>query len=179
MKTTIIKTRDSLAGLVSGLRFLAARISPASGNRCWRRGRSLLLLSLYLPGVSLVSAPNAPAPTQITFEILQTTCEQGPISYEFFLNSTSLGTIAGVENECTCTPPLQIFIVSDAELLATAWNAEGANNLRFVKSNGYYFSWVRATLEFPAGPMTAYYDFRGGDATDTTFVPATPVTLST
>jgi hypothetical protein len=106
------------------------------------------------------------APTKITFEILQMTCGEGAISYEFFLNSTSLGTFVGDNTQCICTPPLQTFIVSDAALLVAAWNAGGSNSLRFVKSSGYYFSWVRATLDFPAGPVTAYYDFRGGDATN-------------
>ncbi|MEY2538108.1 MAG: large repetitive protein [Verrucomicrobiota bacterium] len=165
MKTNT-KTRDSFGGLVPGLRSLAARMIPASGSQWWRRGRTLLLLTLCLPGLALVPPPGNPAPTQITFEILQTNCEDSPLSYEFFLNSTSLGTVTGVENECTCTPPLQTFIVSDAELLAAAWNAEGSNSLRFVKSYGYYFSWVRATLNFPDGPKTFYYDTRGGDATD-------------
>ena len=167
MKTTI-KTRDSLGGLMSGLRSLAAGITPASGSRWWRCGRLLLLLSLCLPVLAFaptVHAGQAQVPTQITFEILGTDCAGGG-AYEFFLNSTSIGTVVA-DSTCTCTPPLQTFIVSDAALLAAAWNAGGSNSLRLVKSSGNYFSWVRARLDFPAGPVTAHYDFRGGDATDT------------
>lgn len=154
---------------MSGLRSLAARIIPPSGSRRWWRGRSLLLLSLCIPGLAFVPAGDvaqSQAPTTITFEILEITCGGGAISHEFFLNSTSLGTFVGDDTQCTCTPPLQTFIVNDAELLAAGWNAGGSNSLRLVKSSGSYFSWVRATLDLPAGPVTVYYDFRGGDATD-------------
>jgi len=69
---TKTQTRDSLGRLVSGLRSLAAEIIPASGSHWWRRVRTLLLLSLCVPGLALVPPPSTPAPTQITFEILQT-----------------------------------------------------------------------------------------------------------
>src|ERR1035437_5112251 len=96
MRTTM-NTRDVLGGLMSGLRSLAIGIIPAFGSRSWC-GRSPLLLSLCLTGLVFAPAVHAnqsQAPTQITFEILQMTCGEGAISYEFFLNSTSLGTFVG------------------------------------------------------------------------------------
>ena len=38
--------------------------------------------------------------------------------------------------------------------------------MRMVKTSGEYFAWVRATLDLTGGPLTVYYDFNGGNATD-------------
>ena len=78
-----------------------------------------------MPGLAFAPVASQ-APTKITFEILEITCGGGTISHEFFLNSTSLGTFLGDNSQCTCTPPLQTFIVDDAAVLAAAWNSGGS-----------------------------------------------------
>lgn len=170
------------------------KVSARSLSAGVRSKRWVLLFSLFaLLGSAIAStpfrvsaanflSPAAPVlapfhasdpPTQITFEILNTSCGDNT-SYEFFLNSTSLGTAVGddrngdsyPDNTCTCDPPLQTVTINDTALLAAAWNGSGPNGLRFVKGYGYYFSWVRAKLDFPDGSITVYYDYGGGNATD-------------
>ncbi|MBC8029564.1 MAG: hypothetical protein H7Z16_05580 [Pyrinomonadaceae bacterium] len=129
----------------------------------------------FLSAAAPAMAPlhDADAPTQITFEILNTACG-GSTSYEFFLNTTTLGTVVADDRDgdgsgdstCTCDPPLQIYTVSSAALLAAAWNGSGPNGLRFVSSGSGYFSWVRATIVSAHGSVTVYYDDGGGNATD-------------
>ncbi len=107
------------------------------------------------------------APTQITFTILNT-CSSGD-SYSFFLNGTSIGSTAGnTGNSCACDAALQTFTVNNAALLAGAWSSSGSNALRVKKnSNATLFAWVSAKIDFPTGSSRAYYDYNGGDATET------------
>ncbi|MES2332773.1 MAG: MopE-related protein [Bacteroidota bacterium] len=129
-----------------------------------------LCLGLFAFPAAAIASPTVAvaAPTQITFTILNTSCG-GSAPYEFFLNGTSIGTVNGDPNSsCTCDPTPQTFTVTNAALLAGAWNPTGSNNLRFTKSAGQpYFSWVSAKLDFATGSSRAYFDYNGGDATET------------
>jgi hypothetical protein len=116
-----------------------------------------------------------PAPTSIVFSILNTTCGgQGP-SYSFILNGVTIGTAVADDQDgdgfsdstCSCSPVIQTVSISDASAIASAWNETGSNELRFVKDSGNYFSWVSGQLNFASGPVIAFYDERGGNATDT------------
>ena len=88
-------------------------------------GRLKALLCLCLMLIAFPAFPNAPvpapAPTQITFTILNT-CSSVD-TYNFFLNGTSIGSVgSNPSGGCTCTAALQTFTVNNAALLAGAWN---------------------------------------------------------
>ena len=102
-----------------------------------------------------------PVPDSITFELINTDCSYGG-TWGFFLNGTSLGTIAAQAN-CTCTPGLQTFAVTDASLLTSAWDTAGVNLLRAVLTGSTYVSWVRAVIVTGADSKTVcIYDYNGG-----------------
>lgn len=107
--------------------------------------------------------PQSPATIDsIQFEILNT-CYNA--QYEFFLNGVSLGTTQGNPTfHCTCSAPLQTFLVTDAGLLAN-WNADGNNTLTFTLNGYTYLAWVRAIVT--AGGTTSkavLFDYNGGNA---------------
>ena len=144
-------------------------LPPGAG----RVARGALLVAVLVAGLlthanSSSAAPAAAsAPTAITFTML-TTCAQDPI--EFYLNGTKLGqTTTNPTGSCTCTPPPQDFRISDSALIASAWVANGPNFVRVHKlSDNFYFSWVRATLQFGGGALTtSVYDYNGGNSFDT------------
>ncbi|MBI4603065.1 MAG: thrombospondin type 3 repeat-containing protein [Planctomycetes bacterium] len=99
----------------------------------------------------------------IRFDILNTLCSR-PGSYEFFLNGVRLGsTPADPTNGCTCSPALQTFTVSDAGLLALAWNPLGGNTLSFTLTGNTVLSWVRAEVRSGSLKTSAcLFDFGGG-----------------
>ena len=118
------------------------------------------LESLPVAGVhkKIVSGPDFPnrfppfvAPDSITFETLNTACGP-PATFDFELNGTVLGsTPSDPVGGCICGAPTDTFAVTDSVLIASAWNALGANALRFVKSGGINaLAWTRAKLEFGA-----------------------------
>jgi hypothetical protein len=129
----------------------------------------------------LVNGPDLPdrlppyrAPSAITFETLNTNCEYGYTgpndTFEFFLNGTSLGVVEGDPSDtCSCVPPIQSFLIEDASLIASAWNTEGSNDLRLVKTNNkpdsyLYVAWSRAVLDFGGSDETVcIFDLDGGN----------------
>lgn len=113
-------------------------------------------------------------PDTITFETQNTSCTRffgGPgDTFEFLLNGTSLGTVpADPTNSCSCNAPIDTFAVTDASLIATAWNSGGSNDFRFVKTGTTNaFAWTRAEVQAGAqsGPV-CISDINGGDCTVT------------
>jgi hypothetical protein len=100
----------------------------------------------------------------IRFEILNTLCGR-PGTYEFFLNGTSLGTTAAdPTGGCTCSTPLQTFLVTNSGLLAN-WNSGGNNTLSFTLNGNTPLSWVRAIVTAGATSSKAtLFDYQGGNA---------------
>src|SRR5206468_9527983 len=108
-------------------------------------------------------------PRSITFEVLISVCTPGA-QMSFFLNGVALGTVpVDRARSCISTPGVQQFVVNDAQLLSSAWNAVGDNGFRFVKTStgSSYFSWVRVILEDGRTAFTACLnDYQGGNCND-------------
>lgn len=119
----------------------------------------------------LTSGPVSNAvPDTITFETLNSSCEPGD-TFEFFLNGTSLGIVpADPTLGCECLAPIDVFAVTDAALIASAWNIGGNNDFRFVKTAigpfSSAFAWTRATIgSGPQSEALCILDIGGGDCT--------------
>lgn len=113
-----------------------------------------------------ISVVTGSAPTSITFDILAT-CNADLLS--FYLNGTLIGsTQANPSGSCTCGPPLHSFTVSDAGLIASAWQIAGNNTFRVVKSgNSTYLAWVQARLQAGAATQTlCVYNLAGKECGD-------------
>lgn len=109
-----------------------------------------------------------PVPDSITFGMVNTRCSTSG-TWEFFLNGTSLGTIAAdPSNSCTCTPALQSFTISNAALTASgAWQTSGGNSVHAVLTGSTYYSWVRAQVVTGASTKTVCLDdYAGGSCTE-------------
>lgn len=114
------------------------------------------------------AAIGGPVPDSITFEIVNTQCSM-PGTWEFFLNGTSLGTVAADPTAgCTCDPALQSFTVSNAALLASgAWQISADNTLRAVLTGSTYYSWIRAQVVTGGSTKTVCMDdYNGGSCTE-------------
>ncbi len=101
-------------------------------------------------------------PSSIAFELLDT-CGADPLS--FYLNGVLIGsTTANSGGNCTCAASLQTFTVSNAGLIASAWNVGGTNTFRVVKSGtATVVSWVRARVQAGATVETqCIFDYAGG-----------------
>jgi hypothetical protein len=117
---------------------------------------------LHIRGVEAASSPTVSgAPTSISFSILAT-CNGG--TYEFYLNSTLLGTAAAnPSGQCTCLPPMHTVTFNNAAQLSAAWNSSGTNSVRFRKTGNVFLSWVRADVTFINGVLKAgLFDNNGG-----------------
>ncbi len=118
-----------------------------------------------------VTVEGAIAPDTITFERLNTSCDSID-TLSFFLNGVPFGTIpADSAANCRCDAPIQTFTVSDAGLIASAWNLAGSNTFRVVKSAsgfGTGLAWVRARLQSGVSSRTVcIFEVSGGDCTET------------
>lgn len=142
-------------------------------------GLAMLAGLAFLPqsGLSkgLVSGPDEPdllppfaVPDFITFETLNTTCS-AQATFEFELNGTSLGSVmSDTTFGCTCSAPTDTF-VAPAGLIASAWDGNAANSLRFVKTGGdNATAWTRAVLDFGASSQTVCVFDQGGGNCDVT-----------
>ncbi len=106
-----------------------------------------------------------PAPASITFETLVTSCGALGDQLDFYLNGVLLGSQeADPALTCTCSPPLlTTLVVADAGLIADAWNSNGCNTFRVVKSGlDSTFSWSRAQFD---ASSHCIFDVGGGDCT--------------
>ena len=114
--------------------------------------------------------PLLPQPDSITFQTQNTTCGS-QATFNWDLNGIPLGsTPSDPTFSCTCSAPIDSFAVTDAGLIASAWNVGGPNDLRFVKSGGdNATAWTRAVLDFGGVTDTiCVFDSGGGncDVTD-------------
>lgn len=122
-------------------------------------------------GKVTVSAYRLLTPTSIAFEIYVASCNQID-QMEFFLNGASLGTFSDAFQDCSCAPPVQTFVVSDALLLGSLWNPSGNNVLRITKTGylfdyGSFLTWVRARIVTPESVTTeCVYDPGATDCTN-------------
>ena len=103
-----------------------------------------------LTGELRLSAVTLSAPTTIAFQVLATSCV-GTDTLEVSLNGTPLGALLlDPSVRCTCTPGAQTLAITDATLLASAWNVTGPNTIGLRKSgSGSGLAWVRAQFESP------------------------------
>ncbi|MBI3994224.1 MAG: hypothetical protein HY342_13200 [Candidatus Lambdaproteobacteria bacterium] len=127
------------------------------------KGRKILQFHAMAgaPGIT------AGAPTSITFETLNTNCGQAG-TLEFFLNGVSLGSTPGDPNyTCTCSAPTTTFVVNDAALIGSAWQAGQSNELRFVRTQSNFanaLAWSRAVIHSGGQTETVcLFDFAGGN----------------
>ncbi len=104
-----------------------------------------------------------PVPDSITLEIVNTQCSYGG-TWRFYLNGTQVGSVAADPGDtCTCTPPLQSYVINNAALVASgAWNSTGDNILRATMDGAAYYSWVRARVTTGASTKTICIDDYGG-----------------
>lgn len=116
---------------------------------------------------TIIGAVAEPVPDSITFEILNTHCSWDG-TWEFFLNSTSLGTVpADPSAGCTCTPPLQSVLISKAAIIASGGWQTGGNALRANLTGSPYYSWVRAQIVTGGNTNTfCLGDYNGGTCTE-------------
>jgi subtilisin family serine protease len=98
-------------------------------------------------------------PTRLGFEILNASCASGG-ALEFFLNGGILGT-ASSSKGCHCSNVKQVFRVTDAELIASLWNAGGVNEFRVIRSGpNDRFGWVRVNYN---DDRLCIFDLHGGE----------------
>jgi hypothetical protein len=129
--------------------------------------------------VSIIEIQTGLVPESLVFEILNTSCTFGPPweTFEFYVNDTLVGiTDADPSDSCTCSYILQAFAVTDGGLIASVWNPEGNNSIRFFQ-NGFLsddVAWVRVTIEVGESSQTqCMYDVSEGDCTDASLCPFT------
>jgi hypothetical protein len=143
-----------------------ACISIASSGGCLDANVSLTQPDFTGDVLVFGSVPGTP--TRLVFEMLNSSCGFGN-TIGFYLNDTFLGeTPADPTLGCTCTPPIQSFLVSDAALIASAWNPAGNNTFHVVESGFAYnlFGWVRVTAQTAGYNKTfSIYDAAGGNST--------------
>jgi hypothetical protein len=135
------------------------------------------LMNKTSPLFNTASFFHDPTPTSIEFTILNTDGCGSPSTYQFFLNGTNIGSVTST-GTCSCETPTQTYTVSNAALLASSWIDHGSNTIRFTKTSGAHFSWVSAKVNFPSRSFRAYYDYAGGDATETNLCTANYTTTS-
>jgi len=114
-------------------------------------------VQLVRPGLAhgLVTVESAvPAPTSLTYEILNSDCGSGG-GFEVFLNGVSIGTgDPDPTNACTCNAGVTSFAVTDASLISSAWNVF-ENTFRYSMAGGpHNLAWVRVTAHFPTSSET-------------------------
>ena len=115
-----------------------------------------------------VEPPAASTPTSLRFDVAATQIFPGS-TFEFLLNGLPVTEAPVVPNPPppTCIPAIQSVEVSDPGILS-AWNAAGANELRFVSSApGTLVAWVRATVTANGQSVDAcLFEFEGGDCSE-------------
>jgi PKD repeat protein len=104
-------------------------------------------------------------PLTVTFTILETSCGGFADTYDFYINGTSVGSVAGHTSDCAfCNPTL---IASPAFPVPAGWDATH-KEIRVVRHNNdpsNYFAWVKAVFQgaVPPSEETCVYDFKGGE----------------
>jgi hypothetical protein len=112
-----------------------------------------------------LDGPDAPIeiPTKLGFVILNASCTPGGV-LEFFLNGGILGT-TNTRIQCGCSNVAQVFRVTDAELIASLWDAGGVNEIRVIRSGpNNRFGWVKVHYN---DDSLCIFDLRGGDCKET------------
>lgn len=90
-------------------------------------------------------------PQSITLEMVNTQCGNGG-TFELSLNGVVLGSVPNDPGgSCTCSPPLQTFVVNNAAALSAGWNASAAKIVRVTYTGGGYNANVRAKLDWGGG----------------------------